>query len=80
MIDYDKMSGHEFACYLIGAAMIAGDAEGNYKEKLYRVFYRIEHDSFCVQLYSKDQYGSDIFSELGGQSRNDAYDYLQEIL
>jgi hypothetical protein len=80
MIDFDKMSEHEIACYLIGAAIVSREVEAKHKEGLFRVFYYKEDGNFVVQYYGKNESGSDIFSELRVEGFQEVYDYLMEIL
>lgn len=80
MIDFDKISEHQFACYVIGEAVINGKSGHNYKGKFYSVFYHKEYNEFSVNYFHSERGGFQESDDYRTDSVIDAYDYLQEIL
>lgn len=80
MIDFEKMSEHELACYVIGEAIINGESGANYKGKFYKVFYDKEDKQFSVNYFHSGRGGFQECDHFRAGGAVEAYDYLQEIL
>lgn len=78
MIDFDKMTPHELACFLIGEALIKGESEAYYKGEFWRVFYRETY--FAIDRLYVDERVEEHFDSHYVGSCKEVYEYFDEIL
>lgn len=80
MIDFDKMSEHEIACYTLGEALSGSRFSFEYKNKMFVIFNIKEEREIAVTCQYKDQRGANVHTRFTASYFQEAYDYLHSIL